>query len=55
MHDSQGEIHPSLFAATAARVVAFVRVVVDEVSVSEVEPMLLQVGFSLAFVRTNTT
>src|SRR5580658_6634629 len=50
MDDSQSEIHPSQFAATVAHIRALVGTVVDEVGVSEVEPMLLQIRLSLCLI-----
>ena len=50
LDDGQSNVHQTMFFAATGVVSAFVWALVDEVRVSEVEPMLLQVGLALSLV-----
>jgi hypothetical protein len=50
MNNSHGNVHPAAFALSAALVSAFLRVVVNKMSVFEVESMLQQIGPPLGLI-----
>ena len=50
MNDGHGNVHQAVLTVPAALIGAFLRVVVDEVSVFEIDPVLLQIGLSLRLI-----
>jgi len=50
MNHSYGNVHPAALALSAAFVSTFVRIVVDKMSIFEVESMLLKIGPPLCLI-----